>query len=580
MESQSEVMSSRPGKRASTPRLAWQVLVALCGLSSTLGHAKGYPTAALNEHNQRYVERARETLKRAGAGPDEHFACPIELLLRALKRAGSPGLLHGQMGMEGEANRVNALTGLLSQSRHPRGLGSKLTNASWTTDYGEALTETITPPLGSAGALRRRMWEQKAFLARKLESGEGLWAGSMPPVMHSDTDVRIASYGRSGIGRAKERYRERLALLPGGRKRQAVAGTHFNHSFSPEFIRTFAEVSEWPGEVDQAFTSDLYFRAMRNFERTKWLVPYLFGDTPAMDRSFLSDPEASFLTDLRMEERGAHTLILPYGTSLRSSREFGYGRDGVRLSMNGLEAHANDIYQALATERASAESALYADIRAKNSGKPRLLTALGQEGVIYLERRNIDLFSHSAAGIDEDMPLVMEALAIFNALSPSPFETEGEIGENAWNANEVALRGRTPRLALKHGGNDVPLVTLGRQILNGMRPICRALDGDQSNGPYQEAFARQVAKLEDPALTPSAQTVAALKGSGLSFHEYTTALSARHRKALLDYPLDDATERDFEAAVTESLVAHAELERRDSPVVEPPLLRFAETYKH
>jgi glutamate--cysteine ligase len=55
-------------------------------------------------------------------------------------------LCGGFKGIEKESLRLNKSTGFISQTQHPKSLGSALTHPFITTDYSEALIELITPP--------------------------------------------------------------------------------------------------------------------------------------------------------------------------------------------------------------------------------------------------------------------------------------------------------------------------------------------------------------------------------------------------------------------------------------------------
>ena len=68
----------------------------------------------------------------------------FEKRLSAVAAAGSETLHGGLKGVEKESLRVNP-DGFLSQTPHPRGLGSALTNRFITTDFSEALLEFVTP---------------------------------------------------------------------------------------------------------------------------------------------------------------------------------------------------------------------------------------------------------------------------------------------------------------------------------------------------------------------------------------------------------------------------------------------------
>ena len=58
-----------------------------------------------------------------------------------------------------------------------------------------------------------------------------------------------------------------------------------------------------------------YFRAIRNYYRFGWVIPYLFGASPAICSSFLQGKP----TSLPFEKTESGMYYLPYATSLRLS---------------------------------------------------------------------------------------------------------------------------------------------------------------------------------------------------------------------------------------------------------------------
>ena len=133
----------------------------------------------------------------------------FEARLKALSDQGPENVISGGLkGLEKESLRVSPV-GLLSQRLHPIALGSALTNKYVTTDFSEALLEFVTPPVGSS-------WEAAQFLcdlhqyAHAAVGDEILWPMSMPCRIESDTDVPIALYGSSNVGRMKNVYRRGL----------------------------------------------------------------------------------------------------------------------------------------------------------------------------------------------------------------------------------------------------------------------------------------------------------------------------------------------------------------------------------
>ena len=97
---------------------------------------------------------------------------------------------------------------------------------------------------------------------------------------------------------------------------QVIAGVHFNFSFGEEFWALYQDL-EGDAADPQHFRSESYMAMIRNLQRFGWLVPYLFGASPAVCRGFLQGRE----TDLVPFD--ADTLYAPHATSLRMG-DIGY----------------------------------------------------------------------------------------------------------------------------------------------------------------------------------------------------------------------------------------------------------------
>jgi len=71
-----------------------------------------------------------------------------------------------------------------------------------------------------------------------LPANERFWPASMPCILRGHTNIPIAQYGSSNIGRMKNIYRRGLAYRYGS-VMQTIAGIHFNYSFSDDFWQTY-----------------------------------------------------------------------------------------------------------------------------------------------------------------------------------------------------------------------------------------------------------------------------------------------------------------------------------------------------
>ena len=217
-------------------------------------------------------------------------------------------------GVEKEGLRVDA-EGFISQTDHPKVLGSALTHPNITTDYSEALLELITPVTESVDDLFDALGRIHRFVQANLPEGEVLWPASMPCRLAGNESIRIAEYGTSNLGQLKHVYRRGLHWRY-GRIMQAIAGVHFNFSLTDRFWMTLQDVE---GNTDslQDFKSARYFDLIRNFRRHSWLLMRLFGGSPVADESFVDGKPHPLV---RM---GPATLGLPHATSLRMS-DLGY----------------------------------------------------------------------------------------------------------------------------------------------------------------------------------------------------------------------------------------------------------------
>ena len=91
---------------------------------------------------------------------------------------------------------------------------------------------------------------------------------------------------------------------------QIIAGVHFNYSVDEHFWPLHAEMQGWQGDLRPLIDS-AYMGMVRNLQRYGWIIPYLFGASPALCKSFgrgrdLSmpelDPETAPPPDVPLDE--------------------------------------------------------------------------------------------------------------------------------------------------------------------------------------------------------------------------------------------------------------------------------------
>ncbi len=492
-------------------------------------------------------------------------------------------LLHQSLfGLEKESLRVSP-DGGIALTPHPAALGSALTHPDITTDYSEALIEFITPPLGSAGEALARLADLQTYVYRHI-GDEILWATSMPCVLAGDQNIPIARYGSSNAGRMKHLYRVGLGYRY-GRVMQVIAGVHFNWSLAEQLWPAFRLIE---GRVCglRDFRDQRYMGMIRNLQRLGWLIPYLFGASPAVCKSFFLGQS----TDLASFD--ATTYYAPHATSLRmgdigyqNSREEGLGfkacYDDVHTyadrlleatlqpaeAWQALGVRDGEHYRQLNGNILQIENEYYSTVRPKQLAGPmeRPSMALKKRGIRYIELRSLDVNAYHPLGLDETQGRFLEAFMLFCMFADSPLIGPGERQEIDRNLLDVAHRGREPKLALQHRGVRLPLSAWALEILESMLPVGEVLDGIEGGAWFEDAIDDQIAKVRAPDLTPSARMLAEMRDQGESFYQFASRLSHRHHGYFKERPLADQTVAELDAKAAASLDEQARIEAEPQP---------------
>lgn len=477
-----------------------------------------------------------------------------------------------QRGFERECLRVDR-SGQLARTPHPAALGSKLTHPWITTDYAEALLEFITPPSTDPAYPLTFLTDIHRFSAQQL-AGEYLWAGSMPCKIGTDADIAIADYGRSNAARFKMLYREGLGLRY-GRAMQTIAGAHYNWSLPDAF---WPQLRDCCGSADdlQAFINQRYFGLIRNFMRYGWLVPYLFGASPAVCQSFLQGHPSDLV------ELTPGTLHGPYATSLRMS-DLGYqnhAQDKLGIGFNTLTEYTTALEAAIRTPDPyytelgvrtgdqwrqlsdcilQLEAEFYASMRPKRVSDLRPAKALATLGVQYVEMRLFDLNPFIDIGVAPEQPLFADVLMLMCLFRDSPPISAREQGENDENKHRVVTRGRQPGLQLLVHNREQPLRALAHELFDDMAPFADMLDAAYGGSSYQQALQSLRQRIDQPELTPSAQVIEAVKQHG-GYFNFAFEMSKKHTQDLQAAALPDEALSAFKAAVQASLHLQVQLD--------------------
>lgn len=466
--------------------------------------------------------------------------------LAALMALPNGGFFEGnKIGLEKESLRVDH-NGSIAQSAHPKALGSSLTHPYITTDYSESLIEFITPPFEQTSEALKFLQNNQKFVYQNLKN-EILWATSMPCVVAGESSIPLARYGNSNAGTMKTVYRRGLGNRY-GRVMQVIAGVHFNFSIAESFWPLLQEI-EGSHQAPQDFINDRYFDMIRNSQRLGWMVPYLFGASPAVCKSFLLGGSTT------LAEFDESTYYEPYATSLRMG-DIGYqnnkeNESGIKACYKDIDSYISSLtwaintpykdyekigflvngkYQQLNCNILQIENEYYSTIRPKQvlQGNEKPTIALRERGVQYVELRSLDVNAYDPLGVNESQLYFLEAFLIFCLLHDSPVIDVPERKEIDHNEMLAAHRGRMPGLKLSRNGKNQALKEWAMEIMQEMRGICEILDADDPEKPYTTSLDKQTERVTDPNLTPSARMLDDMRQDRESFHRFAERMSRQH----------------------------------------------------
>jgi len=485
------------------------------------------------------------------------------------------------VGLEKESLRVTS-DGSISQIDHPAVLGSALCHTAVTTDFSEALLEMVTPPCPSSQDALNYLQGIHEFVASRLPAQEMLWNASMPCILKGESSIRIGEYGTSHSATMKHVYRRGLALRY-GRMMQAIAGIHFNFSIPDNFWQSWSRLHGMPTTSAQVSRTAGYFHMTRGWMRIGWVVPYLFGASPAICESFLGDARH----DSDLERLNEHTRYARYGTSLRMGNiGYRYREDsGVDLSvsherfaayMRDLHQHvttphpaynekglkdSQQQYQQLNTNRLQIENEFYSSIRPKQIpiGDEMPLTAMQNRGIRYLELRSIDVNPFEATGLTVSQLAFLEVLMIFTALmDPAPQDADA-VKRAKHNIETVAHRGREPGLRLQTIDGAITLNDWGKHLIDALVPIARCIDKQQGTNLYAASVEQQRQRFEVADRTPSAAVLDAVNAQG-SFYGFVMEQSQKHHSSCLNATMNEPLNDVLTRGASDSTQKQAQLE--------------------
>ncbi|MEM0909623.1 MAG: glutamate--cysteine ligase [Pseudomonadota bacterium] len=487
------------------------------------------------------------------------------------------GIRHG---IERETLRVTD-TGALAQTAHPSALGSALKHQWITTDFSESLMEFITPPETDITKTINQLVDIHKFVMANLDD-ELLWPLSMPCFIDANTTIPIANYGTSNIAQLKQVYRKGLHNRYGSMM-QVIAGVHLNFSLPDLFWQHWFEQEKRENSIHAR--SDAYLGLIRNFRKFSWLVPYLFGASPALCGSFIAHSQHRH----PFQRMGKGTLYLPHATSLRMS-DLGYtstAQSNLHISYNDLDAYVasvreainlptqmyasisageNGVWEQLNTNILQIENELYAPIRPKQVANylEKPTDALADRGISYIEVRGLDVNPFSQVGIDDQQIRFMDAFLLYCLLLPSPTHSRTDHAIFKSNMEKVVINGRDPDLMLNSDKGNISINSYCNDLFDGIEQCANLLDDAGTTKKFSEAVSFEREKVESPDLTFSGRMLDALLDNDVDNSFFGLEL-AKEYKQFIDSTqyrfIDDAS---FKKETVESFEKQRELEKTDN----------------
>jgi len=488
-------------------------------------------------------------------------------------------------GIEREALRVLP-EGKLSKHGHYKQLGAALIHGEITTDYSETLLEFITPVSYSPEESIAQLQDIQKYTFANI-NGELLWPMSMPCFVNDADEVPLAQYGSSNIGKMKTVYRQGLKNRYGSMM-QVIAGIHFNFSFSDNFWQVMQSLHNDEQEKKD-FISDRYFSILRNYKRYCWLIPYLYGSSPALCDSFLQGKASP----LPFKKSPSGSLYLEYATSLRMS-DLGYTsseQSSLKICYNNLHDYVDGVQKAIGLKSAQfaniglkvngeyqqlndnilqIENELYAPIRPKQVMKSgeKPSQALRDRGVEYIEVRALDVNPFVDTGISIEQIHFLDIFLTYCAfVNNKEFDCDSQ-QQHEKNMNEVVLRGRDPELLLSDVNcqgevTQKSVMTWGNELFDNMEHVAILLDSAYKTTDYSKSITRERAKINDASLTPSAEILSIMVAQEQSLTGYLLTQASNYRQESLDRDYQFYSEQYFLDSADKSHQSQRDIEATD-----------------
>ncbi|OHU95111.1 glutamate--cysteine ligase [Pseudoalteromonas byunsanensis] len=505
----------------------------------------------------------------------------LQTILSALSMPEHKHAIRGiKRGIEREALRIEK-DGTIAQTPHPKGAGHPLTHSSITTDFSESLLEFITPVSEFPEQTLAQLKELQKFTLSKM-GDELLWPMSMPCFITDQSDIALAQFGDSNIGRMKTLYREGLKNRYGSMM-QAIAGVHFNISYPDSLWHSLQTLQSNTLPLQQ-FISDKYLGLIRNFKRELWLISYLFGASPALCSSFLQGKESH----LPFKKLGIGTLYLEHGTALRLG-DLGYtnsAQSSLKVTYNSLDEYIaglreairchSDLYGELDDYTSETpkqlnknilqiENEFYSPIRPKRnalSGEPPT-HALERGGIEYVEIRALDVNPFVDTGISIEQINFLDVFLTYCLLKPSSQMSWDEQKLSQDNLTTVVNQGRDPAVTLLQGSKDIPLREWAERIFSELEDVAKWMDEAYGTSKYISTINELKTWVAQPEKTYSGRLISLLKQKQQDGGVLALDLAAKYKASYQDVDYSEYSQKGLDLAAAESEQAAISIKESD-----------------
>jgi glutamate--cysteine ligase len=329
--------------------------------------------------------------------------------------------------------------------------------------------------------------------------------------------------------------------------------------------------------------------------RYGWLIPYLFGASPAVCKSFLHG-KPSMLSSFN-----ENTAYEPYATSLRMG-DIGYTNNkesmaGIKANYDSLDAYIASLrcaietpfddyekigikvdgeYRQLNANILQIENEYYSTVRPKQAlnDNEKPTNALEQRGIEYIELRSIDVNAFDPLGINEEQLRFLEVFVLFCLLQESPALSTDEVNEIDMNLVQVAHFGREPGVRLSNNDESVELKKWASELLSAMQGVAQLLDDAHDSESYKQSLASQFDCVLDPATTTSARMLNEMRVNGEGFFHFARRMSMKHYNYFNTLTLTEGRRHLFEQAANDSIALQRVIEAHDAIDFDEYLRRY------